>query len=198
MASGYQIGARFSERWRDSARQWLLAGTAELDPTCRIYASARLECLGGDPAAIRVGAHTQVRGQLLTAAHAGRISLGEWCYIGEGSRLWSAMEIRVGDRVLISHGCEIHDWNAHPLDPKRRHEQFREIVERGHPRHIDAGEAAPVLIADDAWIGFGSTIMKGVRIGARSVVASRSLVLADVPDDTLVAGSPAKPVRQLP
>ena len=86
------------------ARQWALGGVATIDDEARIYASARLEPLSRDPSSIVIGGHTHVRGQLLTAAHGGRIVIGEWGYIGEGTRIWSAAEVTIGDRVLVSHG----------------------------------------------------------------------------------------------
>jgi acetyltransferase-like isoleucine patch superfamily enzyme len=179
------------------ARQVLLGTRANLDATSRIYLEARIEALSGDPRAITVGAHTHVRGQLLISAHGGRLELGSYCFVGEGSQIWSAANVRVGDRVLISHGCEIHDWDAHPLDAAQRHAQFRHVIEHGHPRDSFGSSAAPIRIEDDAWLGFGSTVLKGVTIGARSIVAARSVVTADVPPDTIVAGNPAKIVRSL-
>jgi acetyltransferase-like isoleucine patch superfamily enzyme len=197
MRRAYVVGSALTDRWATTARQWLLADTAALDPACRIYRSASLESLGGDPGAIRIGANTHVRANLLVLARGGRISVGDWCYLGEGTRLWSASEIVVEDRVLIAHGCDIHDWNAHPIDARERHDHYRRMLEQGHSREADNVGNAPIRIREDAWIGFGSTILKGVTIGARSVVASRSLVLDDVPDDTLVGGIPARPMRTL-
>jgi acetyltransferase-like isoleucine patch superfamily enzyme len=191
------LATRTLQRRWELARQWLLGADAQLDPTCRVYLSARLQRLGGARDAIRVGAHTHVRGEVLVAAHGGRVVLGDWCFVGENARLWSASSIVVGDRVLIAHDCQIHDWNAHPVDARQRHQQFRDIVERGHPSHAADSESAPIRIEDDAWIGFGATILKDVTVGARSIVAARAVVLDDVPPDCIVAGFPARPVRSI-
>ena len=56
---------------------------------------------------------------------------------------------------------------------------------------------APVVIGRGAWLATRATVLAGVRIGRRSVVAAGSVVTCDVPDDTLVAGVPARPVRTL-
>jgi len=180
-----------------SLRRLAVADSALVEQTAVLHPQARIVTLHRESDAIIVGAHTHIRGELLVAAHGGRIRVGNWCYVGDGSRIWSADSIEIGDRVLISHACEIHDWNAHSLDAHRRHEQFRAIVERGHPSQLPDVAAAPIRIGDDAWIGFGSAILKGVTIGPRSVVAARSLVLEDVPADVLVAGSPARVVKRL-
>jgi maltose O-acetyltransferase len=56
----------------------------------------------------------------------------------------------------------------------------------------------PVTIEDDAWIGAGAVILPGIRIGKGAVVGANSVVTRDVPPLTVVAGLPARPIRQLP
>jgi acetyltransferase-like isoleucine patch superfamily enzyme len=53
----------------------------------------------------------------------------------------------------------------------------------------------PVRIGDDAWVGFGAVILKGVEIGRGAVVAAGSVVASDVPEGTVVAGNPARVVK---
>lgn len=55
----------------------------------------------------------------------------------------------------------------------------------------------PIVIEDKAWIGFDSTILKGVTIGEGSVVGAKSVVTRNVDPYTVVAGNPAKVVRKL-
>jgi acetyltransferase-like isoleucine patch superfamily enzyme len=132
-----------------------------------------------------VGERTVVAGQLQTFGHGGRIEIGDWCYVGEGTRIWSAASIRIGHRVLISHDVNIHDTNSHPRDAAERHAHFVAIVERGHPRSMDNIHAEPVVIGDDVWIGFNSTVLKGVTIGRGSIIAAGSTVTRDVPEMSL-------------
>jgi maltose O-acetyltransferase len=97
-------------------------------------------------------------------------------------------QVTIGNRVLIAHDVNIHDHTGHSLDHHERHAHFRHILQRGHPRKRDdlpGIRCAPVVIEDDAWISFGVTILKGVRIGARSVIAAGSFVTKDVPPDVL-------------
>jgi acetyltransferase-like isoleucine patch superfamily enzyme len=54
-----------------------------------------------------------------------------------------------------------------------------------------------VIIDDDAWIGAGALVLKGVHIGRGAIVAAHSVVTKDVPPFVLVAGSPARVVRKL-
>ena len=142
-----------------------------------------------DRDAIRIGAHTAVRGELFVFGHGGDIEVGEWCYVGSGSRIWSASRIRIGHRVLIAHNVNIHDTNSHPIDPAARHAHAVAIARQGHPREAPDIVSAPVEIGDDAWIGFNSIVLKGVTIGARAIIGAGSIVTKDVPADGVYVGN---------
>lgn len=152
--------------------------------TVQIAAEAAVENKCGRKDGIKVGAHSYVRGRLLTYGHGGNIQIGEWCYVGVRCEIWSMNSISIGDRVLISHDVNIHDGNAHSLDARERHEHFKYIIEKHHPRDVQLVpglKSAPIVIEDDAWISFGVTILKGVTIGRGSVIAAGSIVTKDVP-----------------
>ena len=138
-----------------------------------------------------------VRGELLTFWDTGRIRLGQWCYVGDGSRIWSQASIEIGDYVLISHLVDIHDTNSHPLAWEARRGDIERIL--GGKKYESSGdvEKAPVVIEDDVWIGFKASIFKGVRIGRGAIVAAGSVVTKDVPPFTVVAGNPARVIREL-
>jgi len=144
-----------------------------------------------DPSAITVGANTHIRGELLVCAHGGKIHIGDTCFVGEGSRIWSASSVRIGNRVLISHSVNIHDNDSHSPSAESRHKHFGQIIEAGHPNQLDDVATAPVLIEDDSWIGFGSAIFRGVTIGRGAVVSAGSVVIRDVAPYCVVAGNPA-------
>ncbi len=127
---------------------------------------ARIKNASGDSEKIRVGANTYVLGELFVFAHGGEITIGEWCYVGEGTRIWSAASIAIGNRVLISHSANIFDSLTHPIRAADRHEQTRQIYQSGHPRQISLDER-PVRIDDDAWIGAGAFVLRGVTVGER-------------------------------
>jgi acetyltransferase-like isoleucine patch superfamily enzyme len=168
----------------------VLGEGAKLGPTSRIQ-NAR-----GITSAIRVGAHSIVRGELMIYGHGGEITLGEYCYVGEGTRLWSAASIRIGDRVQISHNVNIFDSRTHPVSAAVRHAHFVEIVTVGHPRAVDLGEL-PITIGPDVLIAAGVTILRGVTIGQGSMVGAGSVVTKDVPPFCVVAGNPARLIREL-
>jgi acetyltransferase-like isoleucine patch superfamily enzyme len=154
---------------------------ARVSPSARFVWGAEMTNIRGDRDAIRIGAHTVIAGQLQTFAHGGEIDIGQWCYVGEHARIWSAAGVRIGNRVLISHNVNIHDTNSHPKDAAERHAQYVAILNHGHPRTLPNVPASPIHIEDDAWIGFNTTVLRGVTIGKGAIIGAGSLVLEDVP-----------------
>lgn len=149
-----------------------------------------------EQSAIQVGANTHIKGELLTFAHGGEIAIGEYCYVGEQSHIWSARKINIGNRVLISHSVNIFDSLTHPINPRERHQHYLGIITNGHPERLNLGEA-PVQIDDDVWIGCQAIILRGVTIGKGAIVAAGAVVTKDVPPLCIVAGNPARLVRHL-
>jgi len=162
----------------------------------RLHETARLINIAGNRDAITIGRLTHVRGELLTFAHGGQIRIGESCYIGEGTRIWSARSIRMGDHVLIAHDVTILDSLTHPIAANARREHFRQITSQGHPLQVDLGER-PVEIGDDVWIGCMSVVLRGVTLGEGAIIGAGSVVTEDVPAWTIAAGNPARIVREL-
>lgn len=171
--------------------------TCRLAPTASMTWGARAINCSGDSAHISIGAHSVVQGELFTFAHGGRIRIGDWCYVGEGTRIWSASAVAIGDRVLIAHNVSIFDSLTHPLDAAARHEHFRRIATTGHPSRISLDER-PVTISDDAWIGAGATVLRGVTIGPAAVIGAGAVVTKDVPAGAIVGGNPARVIGQAP
>lgn len=196
-AASPSLSTGWAEVRREAARrqfeQW-----ATLAANVAVGPDAVVRNLAANPRAIAIGADSVIHGEVLVFAHDGQVKFGAHCYLGEGSRIWSAAKITIGDRVLISHDVNIHDTDSHSLNGDLRHRHFVEIVERGHPTNNAYDIASrPVVVEADAWLGFGSTILKGVTVGAGAVVAARSVVTRDVPPGVLVAGNPARIIRQL-
>ncbi len=92
------------------------------------------------------------------------------------------MPVNIGDYVWIGPNTMISTVN-HPLNPQ------------GRRNHLGIGK--PVNIGNDVWIGGNVTILPGVTIGNNVVVAAGAVVTKDVPDNSLVAGVPAKVIREL-
>ena len=154
---------------------------AVIGENTRIFNEARIYNNLNDKTKIVIGSNCDVRGEILTFGHGGEIVIGDYSFIGEGTRIWSAKKITIGSRVLISHNVNIHDNNSHSLDANLRHEDFKHINKIGLQKENNLNEKE-IIIEDDVWIGFNSTIMKGVRIGRGAIIGSNTVVLNDVPE----------------
>lgn len=123
--------------------------------------------------------------------HAGgrtpELRIGDRSFLGHDCSLAVASSIVIGRHVLVAGGARMADYDGHPVDAASRR--------AGHPTPPDA--IHPIVIEDDVWIGADARILKGVRIGARSIVGSGAVVTRSVPPDVVVAGNPACVVRHL-
>ena len=190
--------ARLSHRleWARTQTSRYAPRCARVDPTATLHATAQINNTLRQPDAIVIGANTHVRGELFTFWNSGKIVIGEWCYIGEGTRIWSQSSISIGNCVLIAHLVDIHDTNSHPIDWKERRLDTEAILSGGY-RTPTQTISAPVTIEDDAWIGFKASILKGVRIGRGAIVSAGSMVTKDVAPWTVVGGNPANVIAEI-
>ncbi|EED36804.1 transferase hexapeptide repeat containing protein [Luminiphilus syltensis NOR5-1B] len=111
----------------------------------------------------------------------GRITLGNACLMSPGSRISASDEITLGNGVMLANGAYITDSDWHGL----------------YDRIARDPAVRPVIIGDNVWVGDHALVLKGVSIGANSVIAARAVVSRDVPENVVVAGNPATVVRQL-
>lgn len=160
-----------------------------------IFSTGRIRN-SGDTENVVLGKWSWLAGELLVYPHGGRIEIGDHCYVGEGTRIWSLSYVRLGDRVFLSHGVNVHDNDAHSLSAAERHRHFRELVQLGRASFVENVAAGEIVIEDDVWIGFNATILKGVRIGEGAIVGACSTVTRNVAPHTVVAGNPAVVVGQ--
>ncbi len=123
----------------------------------------------------------------LFAVYGGELSIGN--NVGMSSvAIVCTDRIVIGDNVRIGGSACIYDSDFHSLDP----------VERAAlPEIVDHVQTKPVILENDCFIGNHVTILKGVRIGARSVVGSSSLVARSIPPDEIWAGNPARFIRKI-
>lgn len=174
---------------------------ARIHPDATIDRYGSIQNIRGAKDAIRVGAHTTVRGRLLTYGHGGLIILGDYCFVGPRTEIWSMDAIQIGNRVLISHDVNIHDGTGHSLDAAERHHHYKQILSSGHPRtksELPGLNSKPIIIEDDVWISFGATVLQGVTIGRGSVIAAGAMVTRDVPPGSLYRCSVTPEITALP
>jgi acetyltransferase-like isoleucine patch superfamily enzyme len=99
--------------------------------------------------------------------------------------------------VVIGWNTTIADTDFHPIDPAERIADAIACspMGKGRPRPVVARKR--VVIEDDVWIGPNAVILKGVRIGAGSVIEAGALVTRDIPAGSRVVGNPAQVVGEV-
>ena len=102
--------------------------------------------------------------------------------------LWAHESILIGNNVNIGADTIVLDSDAHSLSFLDRR-----VDELDHKNKVNK----PIIIGDDVLIGTRCIILKGVQIGARSVIGSGSIVVHDIPEDCIAAGNPAKVIRRI-
>ena len=123
------------------------------------------------------------------------ITIGQNTFIG-ASHLVCSKKITIGNDVLIAWGSTIVDHTSHAIQFSARKKDVSDwFLGEKDWSNIQRGQ---VTIKDKAWIGFNSIILKGVTIGEGSIVGAGSVVTKDVPPWTIVAGNPAKIIREIP
>jgi acetyltransferase-like isoleucine patch superfamily enzyme len=150
-----------------------------------------------EPVGVRIGKGTSIYlGTMFDAGPRGRISLGDYALVN-GARIICDAEVEIGSYVLISWNVVLMDTYRLPLDPVRRRADL-ERVAMSSPRYLAAPvPARPIRIGPNVWIGFDSCVLPGVTIGEGAVVGARTVVAENVPPYTVVAGNPARVIRQL-
>lgn len=163
-------------------------------PTARFYGEASV-VNHRDRSKITIGANTHIRGSLFVFLSGGSIEIGNDCYIGERSKIWSHEKVVIGNNVLISHNVNIHDTNGHPIDYRERREDYKRITTIGfNPTKINIS-TEPVIIGNDVWIGFNTIILKGVTIGDGAVIGAGSTITKDVEPFAVITGSEARIIK---
>ena len=111
------------------------------------------------------------------------LTVGEDAYIGHGFRIYGDGEIIMGPQVDI--GPEVSlVTGTHAIDVEG-------------PRAAGKGRCDPIVVGTGTWIGARSIVLGGTRIGRHCVIAAGSVVRGEFQDYALIAGNPAKRLRDL-
>jgi acetyltransferase-like isoleucine patch superfamily enzyme len=111
------------------------------------------------------------------------VGIGDRCLIGRGSGIVGHLSIEIGDDVWTGHHVYITDQN-------HGYEDLDVPVSR------QTAPEQPVVVGDGSWLGHGTVVLPGARIGRHVVVGANSVVVGELPDRCIAVGAPARVVRQ--
>ena len=150
----------------------------------------RVPYINGTPR-IELGSNIRVSGLINIAASSKgtpTLVIGDGVFIGHGTSFAIADRISVGKYASIAGGCYIADTEGHShYNPQK---PIWEVP-------AGEGDVSPVTIEDGVQISRNVMILKGVTIGARSVIGAGSVVRSDIPPDSIVMGNPARVVKKM-
>lgn len=118
------------------------------------------------------------RGTIISIGNNATLEVGDLSFLNSHCKIICHDRITIGDDVLIADNVTIRDSDIHKIVGKEN-----EVTK-------------PIHIGNHVWIGDGARIMKGVTIGDGAIVAAGSIVTKDVPPKSLVAGIPAKVIKE--
>jgi acetyltransferase-like isoleucine patch superfamily enzyme len=140
-------------------------------------------CIVDRPWCVELGDRVLVEADVYVkvVADAASLRLADHVFVGRGVEFDIMSNVTVGSHTLIAPRCFITD-HVHGIRPDLRIDQ-------------QPCEAKTVAIGADVWLGAGTVVLPGVKIGDGAVVGANSVVTADVAPYTVVAGAPARFLR---
>ena len=141
-----------------------------------------------------LNSHINKKSKVCAKSHLVNCEIGRYTYIGYDCKIYNAS---IGSFCSIAGNCFI-GGAMHPLEFVSTSPVFHEgknILNKNFSKH-QINEARKVTIGNDVWIGEGVYIKQGIKIGDGAVIGMGAVVTHDVPDYTIVAGSPARILRK--
>jgi acetyltransferase-like isoleucine patch superfamily enzyme len=155
-------------------------------------------CFSKKPVGFRLGYGSGNYGHgIFTTGERGEINVGKFVVL-QCTRIISNLSVTIKDHCMFSWGSVITDtWvTDKTMSPAIRREMLKKLSSSPN-RHLEFLDPKPVVIEENAWVGFDAIILPGVTIGRGAVIGSKSVVSEDVPPYAVVVGNPARIIKYL-
>lgn len=168
--------------WAVLRARWYLRRATAVGRRVRVWGRPHVRNWGRMVIGDRVQLVATLSPIALIAGSDGLLEIGDGAYINYGCNISAEQHIRIGPRCNLGTDVIMMDNDYHRLEPERRNER---------------PPSAPIILEENVWIGARAIVLRGVTIGAGSVIAAGSIVTRDVPPRSVAAGNPARVIKQL-
>ncbi len=143
------------------------------------------------------------RGLEMEVSPRGRVELGRFVWIGDGTKLrCHEGRIEIGAKTVMGQECTISAYRRVRIgeqcviaDRSMFIDFDHGVVEVERPIRVQGIYKRDVVVGSNVWIGYGACILRGVSVGDNAIVGTNSVVTRDVPANAVVAGIPARVIR---
>jgi acetyltransferase-like isoleucine patch superfamily enzyme len=165
-------------RWAWLKLRW--RGRLQTDGLCFVCPGVKFEI--GQNATVKLGRWSWIGHRCKIRVHEGEFSLGAKSVMGQECTISAYQRVSIGRECIIADRVMMIDFDHGMVEVERP------IREQGiYKRSVDVGH--------NVWIGYGACLLRGVSVGENSVIGTSSVVTADVADNAVVAGIPARVIR---
>jgi acetyltransferase-like isoleucine patch superfamily enzyme len=168
--------------WRYLARRFFTPSGWRWRSDGLLFLGRRLELQIARRGRVELGRFVWIGDGTKIRCHEGVVEIGAKTVIGQECTISAYQRVRIGEQCVIADRAMFIDFDHGVVEVERS------IREQGiYKRDVEVGS--------NVWIGYGACILRGVRVGDNSIVGTNSVVTRDVPANAVVAGIPARVIR---
>jgi len=168
--------------WRYLWRRWLTRAGRRWVTDGPVFFGRGLELEVSRRGRVRFGRFVWIGDRTKIRCHEGEVEIGRKTVIGQECTISAYQRVRIGEQCVIADRAMFIDFD-------------HGVVEVERPIRLQGIYKRDVEVGSNVWIGYGACILRGVRVGDNSVVATNSVVTKDVPANAVVGGVPARVLR---
>jgi acetyltransferase-like isoleucine patch superfamily enzyme len=168
--------------WRYSWRRLLTAAGRRWHTDGLVFLGRGLELEIGRKGRLDLGRFVWIGDGTKIRCHEGRVEIGAKTVMGQECTISAYRRVRIGEQCVIADRAMFIDFD-------------HGVVEVERPIRQQGIYKRDVMVGSNVWIGYGACVLRGVSVGDNSIVGTNSVVTKDVPANAVVAGIPARIIR---